>query len=229
MRLRFIFALLIFAYAGVAQVTTNPALPVDSKPVKIIFDATQGTAGLKDYTGDVYVHTGVITDKSSSSSDWRYVVANWETNLEKAKLTRVSPNIYSLDIMPDIRSFYGVPAGEKIVKMTLVFRSGDRSREGKAAGGLDIFVNVYEEGLFVSVTSPVKGALINNGEAFTISASSSQDAILKLRAGTLQLAETSGKIITAQHTFSESGWKWIVALRKLPVMDRLSKTQSEYL
>lgn len=216
MRTRLLGAFLIFSLAGFAQVTTEPALPVSSKPVKIVFDATQGAAGLKDYTGDVYAHTGVITDKSTGGSDWKYA-PDWGDNSARYKLTRLTANTYELQISPDIRSWYNVPAGEKILKMAFVFRSGvykpgtSQYYEGKAAGGLDIFVNVYEEGLFVSVTSPIKESIVNKEEAFAITANASLDASLILRSGNIQLAAATGKTISVQHSFSESGWKWIVA------------------
>lgn len=216
MRTRLLYAFLFFSLPGFAQVTTEPALPVDGKPVRIVFDASQGTAGLKDYTGEVYAHTGVITDKSTSGSDWKYAPA-WGDNSARYKLTRLTPNTYELQISPDIRSWYNVPAGEKILKMAFVFRSGvykpgtNQYYEGKATGGLDIFVNVYEEGLYVSLTSPGKEAIVNKDNSFTIAANSSYDAALKLRSGTLQLAAATGKTISVQHAFSESGWKWIVA------------------
>ena len=136
-----------------AQVTTNPALPKENNAVTITFDATQGNAGLKDYSGDIYAHTGVITDKSTSTSDWKYVIAPWNSNIPKAKLTRVSANIYTLEISPDIRNFYGVPVGETIKQLAFVFRSADQSKEGKATGGKDIFVTVYQEGLNVGISS----------------------------------------------------------------------------
>src|SRR5665647_2516437 len=114
LRITLLFLLAAFYQFGYGQVTSNPALPNETLPVTITFDATQGTAGLKDYTGDIYAHTGVITDQSTSVSDWKYVIATWTTNIPKAKLTRVTANTYTLEITPDIRSFYGVPAGEKI-------------------------------------------------------------------------------------------------------------------
>jgi hypothetical protein len=58
-------------------ITTSSAMPVADQPVTITFDASQGNAALKDYTGAIYAHTGVITDKSTSSSDWKYVIAGW--------------------------------------------------------------------------------------------------------------------------------------------------------
>ena len=77
MRIFNILLLLIgCSYSSLAQIVTSvPAVPTDSQSITITYDATLGTAGLKDYTGDVYAHIGVITDKSSSSTDWKYVVA----------------------------------------------------------------------------------------------------------------------------------------------------------
>ena len=59
-------------------ITTSPAIPLDNQEVTITFDATQGNKGLMGYTGDVYAHMGVITDLSTSGSDWKYVKAGLE-------------------------------------------------------------------------------------------------------------------------------------------------------
>ena len=64
-------------------VTTIPELPTDSEPVTIIFDASQGDAGLKNFTSEIYAHTGVITQESASQSDWKYTIAEWNENTEK--------------------------------------------------------------------------------------------------------------------------------------------------
>ena len=72
---------------------------------------------------EVITHTGVITNKSTGSSDWKYVKAGWTENKAECKLTRVSTNLYKLEIPGSIRSFYNVPAGEQIQKIALVFRS----------------------------------------------------------------------------------------------------------
>ena len=178
-QLTLIFLALLFTRVY-AQVTTNPAIPIVGQPVMITFDATQGTAGLKDYTGDVYAHTGVITNLSSSGNDWKYVIAEWSVNVSKAKMTRVSANIYELQITPDIRSFYGVPAGEQIKQMAFVFRSADGSKEGKATGGLNIYANVYEAGLNVAFSQPIHSSIFEKNETIQAKASASVTASLSL-------------------------------------------------
>ena len=53
-----------------AQVTTDPNYPTADAPVTVYFDAT-GTS-LEGYTGDLYIHTGVILQGSTS---WSHVIA----------------------------------------------------------------------------------------------------------------------------------------------------------
>lgn len=138
-------------------IVTDPALPVENLPVTVFFDATQGNKGLMNYSGDdVYAHTGVITDKSSSPSDWKYVKAAWNVNLPECRLTKSDANKYSISFSPSIRDFYGVPAEEKILKMCFVFRNSNGSVTGRDIGGADIFVPVYESGLAVSFLKPEK-------------------------------------------------------------------------
>jgi len=48
--------------------------------------------------GDVYAHTGVITDLSVDGHDWKYVMAPWPTNYSDIKLTRDSEDHYHLTI-----------------------------------------------------------------------------------------------------------------------------------
>lgn len=155
---------------GFSQVTTVPALPTESDEVTVTFDAAQGSKGLMGFTGEVYAHTGVITDKSSSNSDWKYTVSAWGVNIAKAKLTSLGNDKWSFKLTPNIRAFYGVPAGEKIVKIAFVFRSGVPSSgttylEGKGTGGTDIFQTVYTAGVTVSITAPIKGTIFSSGSA----------------------------------------------------------------
>ena len=168
MRLYYICLLLLLSLGIKAQViTSNPAIPIDSKEVTITFYADKGSAGLKDYTGDVYAHTGVITDKSSGDGDWKYA-PSWGDNAAKYKMTRVGANEYTLTLTPTIRDYYAVPAGEIIQKMAFVFRSHDNAKEGKDTGGKDIFVDVSAEELAVSILSPQNSSLHDKGTAVEV-------------------------------------------------------------
>ncbi len=142
------------ALSGFSQVTTSPETPIDSKGVVITYDASQGSQRLKDYTGEVYAHTGLITDQSTSGSDWRYVKAGWTENIDACKMTSLGDNLYRLEISPSIIEFYGVPDGETIEKMAFVFRNSDGSLEGKTNSGGNIYVDVSTLNLTVSVEKP---------------------------------------------------------------------------
>lgn len=139
-------------------VTTDPAIPITNQAVKVIFDATLGSGGLAGYTGDVYAHTGVITENSASGGDWKYVMTSWGQNTPETKLTRIGTDLYELEITPSIIDYYGVPLGEQILQMAFVFRSdvevGGIWLEGKTATGGDIFIDVFGSGLQVQFIDP---------------------------------------------------------------------------
>ncbi|BBM68439.1 hypothetical protein RmaAA213_02850 [Rhodothermus marinus] len=170
MRRFWLFALLFWygATAALAQVVwTDPAVVRVDRPVTIYFNAKEGTGGLAGYTGDVYAHTGVITNESRTDTDWRYVKADWGENRADIRMERIGEDLYRLHI-PDIRAYYqdysgtpppGAPPwdniyDEQILKLAFVFRNADGSREGKDVGGRDIFVDVAPPGLAVTFAAP---------------------------------------------------------------------------
>lgn len=182
----FITALFIVGVqvAKAQVVTTTPEFPTSGDSVTVFFDATEGTGGLEDFDGTVYAHTGVITDESGGDSDWKYVISEWEENIPKNTLEQVEPNLYKLTITPSIREFYGVPEGETIEKMAFVFRNADGSKEGKAEGGEDIFVDVYESSFNVKLLQPDKEQTLTNTlddlEVVGISSDSTSNSSLTL-------------------------------------------------
>ena len=132
----------LLAYSLDAQlVTTDPAVPTADAPLTITFDATQGTAGLRDCGCDVYLHTGVILP---GSGEWQKVQTTWAVEDPAWKLAPVAgqPNQYTYTFSPTVREYYGVGQDTVIEKIALVFRNGDGTKEGKGAGGTDIFIDV---------------------------------------------------------------------------------------
>ena len=168
------------SFIGQAQIiTTSPTFPTESNEVTITFDASLGTGGLKDYTGDVYAHTGAITENSSNDTDWKYA-PTWGDNSTKYKLTSLGNNKWELKITPSIRAYYGVSDGEKILKMAFVFRSSDNSKEGKDDGGKDIFADVNEGGLNVSFSSPANNKVIEKNKDLQVTVQSNASTNLTL-------------------------------------------------
>ena len=214
-----ILFLIVSTFAIQAQVVkTTPEFVTEDQPVTITFDATQGTAGLKNNTEDWYAHIGVLTDKSTGSSDWKYVKTPWPNgsnlalaNTEANKLTKTGDDKATLTIN-NIRSYFGVPASEKILKICFVFRNPSGLEEGKDTGGKDIFVDVYETGLNVTFTSPTTPIqVIEKGNSITFAASASQNVTLSLYIDNEKFATTTGTSISQAYTFSNTGAFWAIA------------------
>ena len=160
-----IFLILFYNFINAQIIVVDPPFPTDQDEVTVTFNAQEGSGGLAGYDGTVYAHTGVITDKSQSGSDWRYVKADWGVNIPDCKMVPVGEDLWQLTIGPSIRDYYGVPAGEIILKMAFVFRSATEVDgawlEGKTESGGDIFYDVSEiPALTVRITSPEESPFI---------------------------------------------------------------------
>ena len=207
---------LVYSLCLSAQVvSTIPAFVTEnSGSIEIIFDANQGTRGLAGYTGVVYAHTGVITSKSVSDSNWKYVQSNWGQNLPKLALTSLGNDKHKLVISPSIREFYGAPASETIEKLAFVFRSATavngNFREGKDlvnGAASDIFVIVHEYGqLSMNIVSPAgnMAVQINTSLDFVITTSEAVTIDL-LMDNTIVKTEASAERLQYTHTFSTTG------------------------
>ena len=142
-----VLAWLACAAANAQVITTNPAVVTEStKNLTITFHADWGNRGMAGLASNVkvYAHTGVITNLSKTNADWRYCTSNWNTPQEKFRMTNAGKNLWTITI-PDIREFYGVPAGETIEKLTFVFHSTGVPAEGKTAVGGDITLTLLPE------------------------------------------------------------------------------------
>ena len=149
--LYYIFFSMFFSYAAAQVVSTIPQYATANDQITVVFNAAEGDGGLQGYSGvDVYAHTGVTIEGEGT---WKYVIAGWDVNTAKAKLTKTGADLWQLDI-GNPYDYYGVPSSKKITQLSFVFRNSDASRTGRAAGGGDIFLDLYEPGLTVEVISP---------------------------------------------------------------------------
>ena len=103
-------------------ITFSPNFPTETDNITIVYDAAKGSPGLKDCGCDVYIHTGVITDKSTGPADWKYVKhSSFNTPFNDVKMSSLGNNKHQITIN-NPRSFYGVPVTDKILKISLVFK-----------------------------------------------------------------------------------------------------------
>ncbi|MGD9900381.1 MAG: hypothetical protein AB7T22_14750, partial [Calditrichaceae bacterium] len=136
-------------------ITSTPAYPMVTDSIVVIYNAAEGNLGLKDYTGDVYAHTGLITEFSTSPSNWLYVKTDWGENTPETKMTPLGNNLWKLTI-GHIDEYYGVNlAQEKVLQLAFVFRSAvSPYKEGKDVGNADIFLDLYDKGITVQMIDP---------------------------------------------------------------------------
>ena len=207
-----LFAFLLFSMSLSAQVIwAEPAFPTADESVIVYFDATQGTGGLANCNCEVYVHTGLITSFSTSSSDWKHVFTSWGQANPDWQMDPVAgqPNVYSYEITPNIREKYNVTnPDEEIQKLAFVFRNGDGSLEGKDEGGSDIFYDVYPDNAaftinFLTPTSPSIFTAI--GEDIPVEAAANQSATLSLYDNGDLLTTVNGDALDYTISVSQGG------------------------
>lgn len=159
-----ICALIFLASTTWAQLlTTNPAFikETDSN-IEITADATKGNQGLLNYTPvtDVYVHIGVITNLSTSPSNWKYVPSFcvWGGTNAQAQATSLGSNKWKYTITGNLRTFFGITdPNEKILRIAVLFRSSGSSAKKLAnTDGSDMYLPVYDAGLNVRIDQPFR-------------------------------------------------------------------------
>ena len=194
-----LFYNLFLTFALCAQVVyVEPAFPRVDDNITVFFDATQGTGGLANCACDVYLHSGVITSKSTSGSDWKYVKTTWGVANNAWKLTPVSgkPNLYQITY--NIRAFYGVPESETVLRLAFVFRNANGSKEGKDTGGSDIFYDVYPETFPYTVRFQAPGSssqVLTLGRTIAVRGVASASGSLQLFDNNQLITSTSGALL----------------------------------
>jgi 1,4-alpha-glucan branching enzyme len=140
--------------AATGLITSSTDFPTADDPFVFTFDASKGNKALAGKPGDVYIYTGLITDKSIGQADWKYVKSvSFNEPDPAAKMTAAGTDKYEITIEP--RKFYGVPATEKILKLVMLFRNADGSVVSRNSDGSDIYLPIYESGkLAVKFNSP---------------------------------------------------------------------------
>ncbi len=191
-----------------AQVSCSPVFPGPDDNVTITFNANEGNKGLLGFTGDVYAHTGLTTDKSTPTAIWQHLKFEWTVNDPSCKMTAQGNGIFTLTIN-NIRAFYGVPAAEKILKMNFVFRSFDRTKEGKTADNGDIFYDVVSDAsvLVTKIVTPsAQSFLIDKNATIPVKAAASLAGTLTLTDnGVVVTTISNAKDLTASITANTEG------------------------
>jgi len=205
----------------------SPDFPVENTPgFTITMDATKGNQGLLNYTpaNDVYVHTGVITNLSTNSSDWKHVKFNQNFNVPNPALQAVyaGNNKWQFTITSDIRTYYGLTdPSETIQKIVILFRNGTGSRVQRNVNETDMYIPVYSPALAIRFTEPLfqptyipVPELIDKyvGDNISITAKANTPSILKIYLnGTVIQTATNATSISANPLLITTGEHVLVA------------------
>lgn len=200
LRLSFL-AILFLPISAYSQVVTfEPSFATQNDTLTLTFDATQGNGELVGFSGDVYLHTGLITDKSSSPSDWKYVQSGWESYPAKLKATPLGNDKWEFKYPSSVREFYSVSVADKAEEITLLFRgtldgAGAPDKVGRASGGEDIFLELFENEVSVQFLNPgEKSKIVKKNEEIEIEGIGNSPAgnlNLSLKLNGSEVAQTS--------------------------------------
>jgi 1,4-alpha-glucan branching enzyme len=147
-------AFLCFLHTKSQLLTWTPDFAKETDNIAITMDATKGNQGLLNYVSNVYVHTGVITNLSTGPADWKYSKFAWATANAAALATPAGANKWTFNVTGGIRAFYGVPAGETILRVTMLFRDATGNLVQRNTDGGDMYIPVYDNNLAVRFTAP---------------------------------------------------------------------------
>ncbi|OEK01754.1 hypothetical protein BFP97_09600 [Roseivirga sp. 4D4] len=181
-----IILLLITTSVSMGQIVTlEPSNANGEQEIKLIFDATQGDAGLVG-ASKVYVHTGVVTD-SPNGTAWTFVKGNWGADDGIGLMTKVSgeSDKWEITLSPTAREYYGVPSGTNMFRLSMVFRNADGSSKGAGTPGSitggevasngDIYMDLNVAN-FVTITAPTEEDIfVVDGQSVTLSAEASSE------------------------------------------------------
>lgn len=192
--------------ASLPLISTNPTFVSQNSTDNVVVRVNMAGTNLQNHTGEIYAHTGVITDLSTTNADWKYVVTEWGENTSKVQLHRhESTSIWYMILTGGPRAYYGVPEGENILKLAFVFRSGESDASGSYVevkdNGNDIFVDLVEGDLNVSITTPQNGSVWEIGQSYDVKAKAEGASSLKLYMNDEVVGEnTTGAEIVYQYT-----------------------------
>ncbi|MFS8082878.1 MAG: alpha-amylase family glycosyl hydrolase, partial [Ginsengibacter sp.] len=215
---------LLFSLNSYSQLLSwTPSFATESSdPFVITVDGARGNKGLNGYNPtDVYVHIGVITSLSTGPSDWKYVKTTWGSTDPTYRAQPLGSNKWSYTLNGGLRAWFGVPAGETIKKIAILFRSGNGNIKQTNSDGSDMYIPIYTSAIAIRITSPffesnykpVPEPITKTvGDAISVTATSNNAAILTLYLnGVVTKTVTGATSITDAPVLINSGNQQIVA------------------
>jgi 1,4-alpha-glucan branching enzyme len=172
----------------------------------------------------VYVHIGVITNKSTNPSEWQYVkFPNFNTVYAAAQCTSLGNNKWQYTISGGLRNYFGIAdPTEHIQKIAILFRNGNGSKKLANSDGSDMYIPVYDntvvavrftDPLFQPLYTPQPEPLNKTvGDNISLTAIANKTSTMKLYLnGTVVQTSNGVTSISANPTLTAGGSTVIVA------------------
>ncbi|MDQ2753468.1 MAG: 1,4-alpha-glucan-branching protein, partial [Bacteroidota bacterium] len=201
---------MLLCYAAHSQLLNwSPSFITEqSQNATITANAAKGNKGLLNHAaGDVYVHIGAITNYSTGNGDWKHVQSTWATTADSVHAISTATNQWTFTLPGTVRSFFKMTdPNETILKIAILFRSGDGNTKLSNSDGTDMFVPVYATGLQTRITQPYRQPTFTPipevqtykaGDAVSVSAIASSSATLQLFYNGIAVASAAGTSISA--------------------------------
>jgi pullulanase/glycogen debranching enzyme len=194
-RLRVLIGILMLGWMSLTGqvITTVPEVPTANQTVSIRFDTSKEPGDLKNYTGQLYAHTGLCF---SDGTKWQYVIGTWKNNTTQPALTYIGFNTYNLTLSPDLYTYYGAPTSKTITQIAIVIRNEDGTKQTQ-----DYFIDVFPEGLNINRILPVSSStLLDLNESIQVKASASNSDTMALYLNNMHVAGSNTSSI--EYTFT---------------------------
>lgn len=199
----FLLTLLLYQSVSAQILSVDPVFPQMTDTVTIVYNAEEGNGALNGVS-PVYAHTGVITNMSSSPTDWRYVQGMWGTPDASVLMTDLGGDLHQIRF--HIQSYYGIPANEQVEQLAMVFRDANGNTVGRDTDGSDIFYPVYAPGqLYTAFLQPASDQLVNAGANIPVEFAASDSATLSLTDNGTSIFSAYAKEATTSITASGTG------------------------
>lgn len=194
------------AFSQVVSYTPNYVTANDS--ITILFNASQGNAALVG-ADSVWIHTGLITDRSASSSDWHYKKRAYAFPDSSVLMTKIATNVFRIKFK--VNSWYGFNTQEKVRALAMVFRNRPGTQVGKNADGSDIFIPLYNNGFSAKITDPVTSYVIaSQNQTIPITVNANQTAFINVFTDGVLTGQTSASSsYTVNVSSGNYGVHWI--------------------
>ena len=218
---------LLVCLAHAQLLTWTPPFPKENDAAQtlvITMDATKGNQGLLNHTptSDVYVHIGVITNLSTSSSNWLHVPFTWATTPTAAQAASIGSNKWTYTINGSLRTYFNITdPNEHIQKIAILFRNGAGTKVQRNSDGSDMYIPIYTTGLNVRLDLPAREPKYTPtpepqnwtiGTNFTIEAKSEGASTLTIyHNGTVVNSQPGVQTITGNSTVTTYGNQQIIA------------------